>query len=283
MSFEHISTFFDIFSLSRIRNLTARIEDGDSDFEADLWTRHDGCSGNLIPVRPDRWYDVAEVIDSQDCSGIRCNIWERAKFRRLITHRLVGGGPHNIGFDALPWEMCLRGDAGKYGHYAVLSVLPDKLARFLFEYHSDLYKGLNLPVLPEDRSQIDVHGLLKPQEVMFCFCIHIMPYYTVFLYILTYFDIFLGKGSARNPSGTELCQIHGTSQTLYNPAYWTQETFRRSAYLVLAVCILANENGKSSRLRFCSASRDFSWRVSAQDRQCLVLQSSVSIFLCVQE
>ena len=52
--FLHILTFFDIFSLSHIPNLTARIEDGDSDFEADLWTRRYGCSESLIPVRPDR-------------------------------------------------------------------------------------------------------------------------------------------------------------------------------------------------------------------------------------
>ncbi len=39
------------------------------------------------------------------------------------------------GVNALRWEMILHGNAGEMGKYAVLSVLPDKIARFLFEYH----------------------------------------------------------------------------------------------------------------------------------------------------
>jgi hypothetical protein len=31
--------------------------------------------------------------------------------------------------------MILHGNAGEMGKYAVLSVLPDKIARFLYEYH----------------------------------------------------------------------------------------------------------------------------------------------------
>ena len=37
------------------------------------------------------------------------------------------------GVDALRWEMILHGNAGEMGKYAVLSVLPDKIARFLYE------------------------------------------------------------------------------------------------------------------------------------------------------
>jgi len=33
------------------------------------------------------------------------------------------------------WESILHGNAGEMGKYAVLSVLPDKIARFLYEYH----------------------------------------------------------------------------------------------------------------------------------------------------
>jgi hypothetical protein len=32
-------------------------------------------------------------------------------------------------------KMILHGNAGEMGKYAVLSVLPDKIARFLYEYH----------------------------------------------------------------------------------------------------------------------------------------------------
>ena len=34
----------------------------------------------------------------------------------------------------------------------ILSVLPDKFARFLFEFHSCRFESLDLPILPDDRS-----------------------------------------------------------------------------------------------------------------------------------
>ena len=60
--------------------------------------------GQARNLRADRWHRTPpeEVIDGVDCSGIRCQIWERAKKRSLMTHRLAGGGGHNIGYDALP-------------------------------------------------------------------------------------------------------------------------------------------------------------------------------------
>ncbi len=44
-----------------------------------------------------------------------------------------------------------QGNAGKLGAYEFLSVLPDKFARFLFEFES-----LDLPFLPADISDFDV-------------------------------------------------------------------------------------------------------------------------------
>ena len=52
------------------------------------------------------------------------------------------------------------------GKYAVLSVLPDKIARFLYEYHDTSYTSLALPVIPLDRSNVSVHGILKPDQVL---------------------------------------------------------------------------------------------------------------------
>ena len=51
------------------------------------------------------------------------------------------------------------------GKYAVLKTLPDKIARFLYEYHNEDYLSKNLPPLPIDRSDIDVHGILQGYEV----------------------------------------------------------------------------------------------------------------------
>ncbi len=50
--------------------------------------------------------------------------------QRYITHSLAGGGCHNLGYHALRWEMILHGNAGEMGKYAVISVLPDKIACF---------------------------------------------------------------------------------------------------------------------------------------------------------
>ena len=120
-------------------------------------------------MRADRWHRTPpeEVVDGDDCSGIRCQIWERAKKRTLMTHRLAGGGIHNLGYDALPWEMILHGNCGEYGQYKVISFLPDKIARYLFEFDSELYASHNLPEIPDDPSEISIHGLLNPQQVKY--------------------------------------------------------------------------------------------------------------------
>ena len=50
-------------------------------------------------------------------------------------HTLVGGGRQHGGYDALDYRSIVRGEAGKLGNYPILAVLPDKFARFLFEFH----------------------------------------------------------------------------------------------------------------------------------------------------
>ena len=51
------------------------------------------------------------------------------------------------------------------GIYPILSVLPDKFARFLFEFHSCQFESLDLPILTDDRSQFDVHCALEVDKV----------------------------------------------------------------------------------------------------------------------
>ena len=136
----------------------ARVEDGNTDEE---WQDNEGC-----PLRADRWWNAGE---SQDCSshgpcmGIRVNIWERAKARRHLEHYLEGGGC--CGYDALRHESILRGDAGNLGKYDILSFLPDKVARFLYEYHDFRFQSLDLPPIPHDRSDFDLHAALTPEQV----------------------------------------------------------------------------------------------------------------------
>ena len=63
-----------------------------------------------------------------------------------------------------------HGKCWEYGAYKILSVLPDKLGLF-FEYHAESYACLGIPALPEDRSQINILGMLKPFQVSF-FCLY---------------------------------------------------------------------------------------------------------------
>ena len=116
------------------------------------------------------------------CMGIRVlvNIWERAKTRRHLEHYLEGGGVN--GYDALRQENILKGDAGKLGKYDIISFLPDKVARFLYEYHDNRFQRLDLPPIPEDRSEFDVHAGLKPEQV-------VHNIYLNYLNYLNYLDI----------------------------------------------------------------------------------------------
>ncbi len=48
-------------------------------------------------------------------------------------------------FDALDYRKIKQGNAGPLGTYAILSVLPETFARFLFEFHSVRFESLDLP------------------------------------------------------------------------------------------------------------------------------------------
>ena len=99
-------------------------------------------------------------------------MWTRAKERRFLTHRLCSRikDDQPQGFAAFEWETILHGNAGDLGDYKELAVLPDKIARYMYEYHADDYAAHGLPPLPVDRSDTDVHGILKPHQVVHPLC-----------------------------------------------------------------------------------------------------------------
>ena len=104
-------------------------------------------------------------------AAFRINMWNRAKERRFMKHRLCSRikDDQPQGYTAFDWESILHGNAGILGDYKELAVLPDKIARYLYEYHADSYASHGLPPLPADRSDTDVHGILKaPQVVPIC-------------------------------------------------------------------------------------------------------------------
>ena len=95
--------------------------------------------------------------------GIRCNIWARAAKRRHIVHSLEGGGEACRGYNALRHEYILRGDAGRLGVYPILAFLPDKVCRFLYEFHAFRFESLGLPPVPDDGDE--VHRILRPDQL----------------------------------------------------------------------------------------------------------------------
>ena len=146
--------------------VTAKIDGDDRGYGSDARTQHDPRSGQAKQLRADRWHrtPAEEVIDGDDVSGIRSQMWMWAMKRTLMTRRLSRGGTYNVGYDALRWENILHGDCGEYGLYHELSVLPDKIARFLFEFNSDSFASLHLPEIPEDRSLVNIHALMDPPQ-----------------------------------------------------------------------------------------------------------------------
>jgi hypothetical protein len=59
---------------------------------------------------------------------------------RNITHSLSGGGKGMKGYDALDCTLISRGSAvPRLGRLSELWFLPDKVARFLVEFHADDY------------------------------------------------------------------------------------------------------------------------------------------------
>ena len=154
--------------------IRCRVEDGDA--EAEDWTDSKGNS-----LRPDRfWNDGLETLIAADgegdCMGIELNIWERAKVRipfsfrmyimvimfiihimrlpnryvdTLCTHWLAA--ETSMGdFNALDYRKIRHGDDGKLGNYPILAFLPDKMARFLYEFHAFRFESLGLLPLPAD-------------------------------------------------------------------------------------------------------------------------------------
>ncbi len=99
---------------------------------------------------------------------------------------LVGGGGQHEGYDALDYRRIKHEDAGKLGNYPILSYLPDKFARFLYEFHAFRFESLDLPPLPADQSDFDVHGALNDEQVraqrllqyllaiLFCYILHVL-------------------------------------------------------------------------------------------------------------
>jgi hypothetical protein len=84
-------------------------------------------------------------------------------------HTLVGGGSQQGGYNALDYRKIKQGNAGPLGTYlSSLCCLINSLdfcLSFTLVDLKYLYYPLVLPLLPDDRSQFDVHGALEDDKV----------------------------------------------------------------------------------------------------------------------
>ena len=73
-------------------------------------------------------------------------------------------GYRNMGYRSIKWEAILHSQVDPLGNYSVAKTLPDKVARFLFEFHGDMFQSMGLDELPPDRSDLDVHGIITAPQ-----------------------------------------------------------------------------------------------------------------------
>ena len=79
-------------------------------------------------------------------------------------HSLVGGGGQHGGYDALDYRKIKHGNAGPLVSFlSSLCCLINSLGFCLSFTLVDL--NLDLPILPDDRSQFDVHCALEDDKV----------------------------------------------------------------------------------------------------------------------
>ena len=76
-------------------------------------------------------------------SGVRANIWARARRRAEITHRLRGGGKDAIGWGALRWQETINTDEVCFGRHVQLRWLARRW----------------------QKSRVIVHALLEPLHI----------------------------------------------------------------------------------------------------------------------
>ena len=150
----------------------ARIDDEDQHFLDDRWTYDSGKPNQRVtyPLDADRFWKQPGALEedaSGKCvaSGVRANIWARARRRADITHLLLGGDRFSMGWGAMRWQETCNTDLVRYGRHGQLRYLAKQIANFLHEFHSELFPTINLPPLRLDWSTVDVHAMLTPLEI----------------------------------------------------------------------------------------------------------------------
>jgi hypothetical protein len=118
--------------------------------------------------------------------AFRINMWNRAKERRFLRHRLCSRikDDQPQGYATFDWESILHGNAGILGDYKELAVLPDNIARYLYEYHADSYASHGLPPLPRTEAILMCIGSARLHR-LYPYAVNLlyMTYDTYFTYV----------------------------------------------------------------------------------------------------
>jgi hypothetical protein len=134
MAYSAYLSIFDIFGILIIFCLLQR----ELMMETKHWEVKDHRTGENVPLRADRWFQkdpsADSVMSSGDFQAFESTYGTMPRFDASL-HTFWLEVALTTGVNALRWKMILHGNAGEMGKYAVLSVLPDKIARFLYEYH----------------------------------------------------------------------------------------------------------------------------------------------------
>ncbi len=127
-------SIFDIFCISIIFCLLQR----ELMMETKHWEVKDHRTGESVPLRADRWFQkdpsADPVMSSAIFQAFESTYGTAPRFDASLRTSWLEVAL-TTGVNALRWEMILHGNAGEMGKYAVLPVLPDKIARFLYEYY----------------------------------------------------------------------------------------------------------------------------------------------------
>ena len=117
--------------------MAARIDDNDQQFMDDHWTYESGKPSQRVtyPLDADRFWKQPGALEedaSERCfaSGVRTNIWARARHRAEITHHLRGGGRFSLGWGALRWQETCNTDKVCFGRHGQLCWLAKKNDQF---------------------------------------------------------------------------------------------------------------------------------------------------------
>ena len=145
--------------------------------------------------------------------------------------------------------------------------------------------SLGIPALPEDRSQINVHRMLKPFQVSLFLLVLI---YTCIIAINCIIDIKCVMciiSDPKSPGHTwadQLGSIWGPSEAVLIPSNRAQTISRGTARAMLADRVQKTEKDQSPGLDFYTTSWNTFGHLSAENGHSVVLQSPVALFMCLQ-